>query len=612
MLLAVGENPQQCVKRGRGVEAVQFFLRADCIEFCLRRHLSTTRARDVNLCAVFNSFHYLSDSEILLIEVIRGNAIAESVFHAILIRPVFLGDIIRTNHKSLAEYDKFRVVLRFKHIRIGIDPSKRRNAVAQSHVGRHHRGIGGTDKVGNGHVVGNQTFDNGDLVRHVDGSGIGALTDGEFRPILACHKRHPGERVAYLSGEGFVCLIVVDHGRAKRFFIADKFHFGHTVAGSGSFGNDHLERYRTALIFQRAVVVDGAHARSGDGIAAIRYNALEHVRVRRVYGINGCAISEEGLFSNEFATRFGSIPTSEEHGRVADGRDGRAIGDNDMTGEVGNCVGEFSATAVHVKGNSVKEAYACLHGRTLDLVSREGHGQIVTARLLAYHQFGILNVLAGYDIAIAVQKNDRRNAGVDFLQGIVADIRINGIAAVADFQQSVDRDFLAVFADQETAEGHEAVVVVNVGLLGIFYPSTGVNGKTRCGDLGARKEIGDVDSAHGGVGARVDICKSVARDSKLGADHALEEGILIECQFDGLATARERNRGAVAEYDLNIALAVFFTQDLHTGDTHVGTVENERTAAEFYIVARDRVIDVADRALGDVVAHYESRRLIRQ
>ena len=377
MLLAVCEDPQQRVKRGRAVEAVQFFARVDSIEFRLRRHLSTAVTRNVNLGVVCNKVDYISDGEDLLFKVISGNDKAESVFHIILILPVFLGNIFRTNQISLAINDIFRVVRRDHQIHVGVDPGKRRSAVARSYVGLHHEGIGGKDIVGNGHFGGRQSFDHGDLIRHVGCNAIVPVYDGKLRPVLARVKGCFGKRLACLGGAGFVCRIVVNLRRTKHFFRAGDRRFGHAVTGCSSFRNVDSQRCRTVLIFQRTVIIYGAHARRSDGIAAIRDGIFEYVHMRRVMRINGGFTPEEGLLRNKFSARPSSIPTSEEHGRIANGSSGRAIGDRNMTVEVGSHISDISGSAVYVKGYSDNAANVCLHRGSFNLVCCEGNGQII-------------------------------------------------------------------------------------------------------------------------------------------------------------------------------------------------------------------------------------------
>ena len=89
------------------------------------------------------------------------------------------------------------------------------------------------------------------------------------------------------------------------------------------------------------------------------------------------------------------------------------------------------------------------------------------------------------------------------------------------------------------------------------------------------------------------------------------ERILIERQFDGLAAACKRNIRVVAEHHLNIAGAVALAQDFHAGDADIRTVQDQRAAAEFRAVARDKVSGIAYRALRDIVCHKQCCGLIR-
>ena len=446
----------------------------------------------------------------------------------------------------------------------------------------------------------------------MDCSPVGPVCHGGLRPVLAGVKGRLGQRFAGLVGTGFVRQVVADLGAAKHFLCAGDRRLRHTVAGGRSFRRVYGQRRRAVLLFQRASIIDGAHALGNDGVAAIRDRILENVPVLRILRVNGGLLIEEGLLCDQLAARRSRVPASEENRRVLLRRSGGHFGDGDTAIKIGGNFGNFSGSAVYVKGYLDNAADACLYRRSLNLICREGNGQIAAPGLLAHFQLRIPEVLLGDNVAIAVQKNRHGDAGVHCLHGIVAEFRIDGIAAVVHFQSRVHGQLLAVVSCQQAGEADEAVVIVAVGLLGILHPGPCIHRKPGFGNLIAGKELGDVDCLDGGEDALVDIRVIFRRQRNRLADHGLVEGILIERQLDSLAAAGQRNRGVVAQHDLDVPFAVLLADQLHAGDAHVGTVQRQRAAAQLHAVADDRVSHIAYRTLGHVVGHQQRGGLGRE
>ena len=98
-------------------------------------------------------------------------------------------------------------------------------------------------------------------------------------------------------------------------------------------------------------------------------------------------------------------------------------------------------------------ANACRSGSSFNFVRSKYSGQIVAALFSSELQLRIKQILLRYHVAFAVKDHCHRNSNGRRLQRIVADIRVNGITAVAVyFKHTVFNELFAVVSAQKSGE----------------------------------------------------------------------------------------------------------------------------------------------------------------
>ena len=164
----------------------------------------------------------------------------------------------------------------------------------------------------------------------MDRSRIFTFSDGELSPVLARVNGRLRQRLADLCGAGFIRVVVEDVRCFHNALDSAYRRIRHTVAVGGSFRRKDFKRCRASLFFKRANVIHGAYALHGNCIIGVE-NAFKYVFVFRVPCIDGGFIGECVFFRDQLAARRSGVPTSEEDGRIALRRSGRAFGEYNVT-----------------------------------------------------------------------------------------------------------------------------------------------------------------------------------------------------------------------------------------------------------------------------------------
>ena len=131
-----------------------------------------------------------------------------------------------------------------------------------------------------------------------------------------------------------------------------------------------------------------------------------------------------------------------------------------------------------------------------------------------------------------------------------------------------------------------------------------INSESFLGNLIAGIQLSDVNCPDDRADIVINIRQSGSiGDRKLLPEHILVHGILVKRQFNGFAAARKRYVRVIAENDLNISCSIAFTQELHSGDSHIRAVQRQCAAAKRYAAACNTVLLILYCAFRNIVVH---------
>ena len=275
------------------------------------------------------------------------------------------------------------------------------------------------------------------------GDGAVPLAQGELGAVLAAVGGGGVQSIAG-RGAGVVRGVVADLGPAKQSSVAaeGRLHLAVACAGGGALRTD--EAQGELLPCQRAVLIGAGRV---DGIA---FNLVgKAVPVGAVMGVDG-GVGGEGIVPvNQRAALGLGVPAVEGQGFLGGSAqlDGIDIREDHTTGGIG--VGglhlvvvvvvvhlHHAAVQVQIHGEAVDHQRP--HGRTVDLIRREGNGVLHGFLALQIQIVGggdqiLLDQLS----AVGVHELHHGDAQLCAQSGVVADAGGDGVAAVGVLEHDV-------------------------------------------------------------------------------------------------------------------------------------------------------------------------------